>query len=345
MTDKALALTAVRKLAYEPIERLPPEPDQVVIETLFSGISAGTELSQYRGTSPFMNREWDERPARVPRRRIRAGPIPVRNLGYEEVGRDRRDRRRGDAGSSPATACSAPGAIAQSYDERGRRRGTADARRRRSAHRHLLPYRRRRAERRPRRAHPDGRSGRRLRARRAGADRAAGGARLGRDGHRRRSGRKPPGARRSSSAPTARSIPTAAPVHEVIKAETGGRGADICIEVSGAPAALAEAMRTVAYASRVVAMGFFQGEARGLHLGDEFHHNRIELISSQISGRRAGGEPPLEQAAALADRGAAAARRPAEPAAADHRTRCRSTRRRRCSRGSTPAIRRSCSRS
>jgi threonine dehydrogenase-like Zn-dependent dehydrogenase len=31
-------------------------------------------------------------------------------------------------------------------------------------------------------------------------------------------------------------------------------------------------------------MGFFQGEARGLQLGDEFHHNRIELISSQISG-------------------------------------------------------------
>jgi threonine dehydrogenase-like Zn-dependent dehydrogenase len=78
--------------------------------------------------------------------------------------------------------------------------------------------------------------------------------------------------------------PTAAPVSDVIKAETGGRGADICIEVSGAPPALAEAMRTVAYASRVVAMGFFQGEARGLHLGDEFHHNRIELISSQISG-------------------------------------------------------------
>jgi threonine dehydrogenase-like Zn-dependent dehydrogenase len=43
-------------------------------------------------------------------------------------------------------------------------------------------------------------------------------------------------------------------------------------------------MRTVAYASRVVAMGFFQGEVRGLRLGDEFHHNRIELVSSQISG-------------------------------------------------------------
>jgi threonine dehydrogenase-like Zn-dependent dehydrogenase len=31
-------------------------------------------------------------------------------------------------------------------------------------------------------------------------------------------------------------------------------------------------------------MGFFQGELRGIHLGNEFHHNRIELISSQISG-------------------------------------------------------------
>ena len=78
--------------------------------------------------------------------------------------------------------------------------------------------------------------------------------------------------------------PGAGSVAEIIKGETGGRGADICIEVSGAPAALAEAMRTVAYASRVVALGFFQGEARGLHLGEEFHHNRIELISSQISG-------------------------------------------------------------
>ena len=78
--------------------------------------------------------------------------------------------------------------------------------------------------------------------------------------------------------------PTAGSIAEIVKSETGGRGADICIEVSGAPRALAEAMRTIAYASRVVAMGFFQGEARGLMLGEEFHHNRIELVSSQISG-------------------------------------------------------------
>jgi threonine dehydrogenase-like Zn-dependent dehydrogenase len=31
-------------------------------------------------------------------------------------------------------------------------------------------------------------------------------------------------------------------------------------------------------------MGFFQGEVPGLRLGEEFHHNRVQLICSQISG-------------------------------------------------------------
>jgi threonine dehydrogenase-like Zn-dependent dehydrogenase len=71
---------------------------------------------------------------------------------------------------------------------------------------------------------------------------------------------------------------------ETIKALTGGLGADVCIEVSGSTLALHEAIRAVAYSARVVAMGFFQGEAKGLYLGDEFHHNRINLVCSQISG-------------------------------------------------------------
>jgi threonine dehydrogenase-like Zn-dependent dehydrogenase len=71
---------------------------------------------------------------------------------------------------------------------------------------------------------------------------------------------------------------------ETIKDMTNGLGADICIEVSGSTQALHEAIRAVAYSARVVAMGFFQGEARELYLGDEFHHNRINLVCSQISG-------------------------------------------------------------
>ena len=60
MEDRALVLTAVRQLAFEDVTRAPLGPSEVRIRTLFSGISAGTELSQYRGTSPFMNRQWDD---------------------------------------------------------------------------------------------------------------------------------------------------------------------------------------------------------------------------------------------------------------------------------------------
>jgi threonine dehydrogenase-like Zn-dependent dehydrogenase len=33
-----------------------------------------------------------------------------------------------------------------------------------------------------------------------------------------------------------------------------------------------------------VALGFYQGGAQGLVLGEEFHHNRVTLVSAQISG-------------------------------------------------------------
>lgn len=71
---------------------------------------------------------------------------------------------------------------------------------------------------------------------------------------------------------------------ERIKAMTGGRGADVSIEFSGAYQALHEAIRATAYNSRVISAGFFQGNAAGLSLGEEFHHNRIQVICSQISG-------------------------------------------------------------
>jgi 2-desacetyl-2-hydroxyethyl bacteriochlorophyllide A dehydrogenase len=71
---------------------------------------------------------------------------------------------------------------------------------------------------------------------------------------------------------------------EEIKRLTGGRGADVCIEASGSTRALNEAVRACAYASKVVALGFYQGEAKGLYLGEEFHHNRINIACSQIGG-------------------------------------------------------------
>jgi len=70
---------------------------------------------------------------------------------------------------------------------------------------------------------------------------------------------------------------------ERIKEMTNGRGADVTIEVTGSAKALHEAVRAAAYSARVVALGFFQGESQGLLLGEEFHHNRISLVCSQIS--------------------------------------------------------------
>ena len=71
---------------------------------------------------------------------------------------------------------------------------------------------------------------------------------------------------------------------EEIKDLTQGRGADVCIEISGSYPALQEAIRSTAYNSKVVSAGFFQGEGAGLYLGEEFHHNRIRVVCSQISG-------------------------------------------------------------
>jgi threonine dehydrogenase-like Zn-dependent dehydrogenase len=73
-------------------------------------------------------------------------------------------------------------------------------------------------------------------------------------------------------------------VAEAIKKLTGGRGADVCIEITGSYHALHDAIRSVAYNSRVVVSGFFQGDGKGLRLGEEFHHNRIDLVCSQIGG-------------------------------------------------------------
>ncbi|MET1052503.1 MAG: zinc-binding alcohol dehydrogenase [Mycetocola sp.] len=66
--------------------------------------------------------------------------------------------------------------------------------------------------------------------------------------------------------------------------ETTGGGADSAIELSGTDRALHEAVRSVVVEGLVAASGFYQGGASNLRLGEEFHHNRVRLVASQISG-------------------------------------------------------------
>jgi 2-desacetyl-2-hydroxyethyl bacteriochlorophyllide A dehydrogenase len=69
----------------------------------------------------------------------------------------------------------------------------------------------------------------------------------------------------------------------VVRAWAPG-GADSAIELSGSDRALHEAIRSVVVDGTVVASGFYQGGAEHLRLGEEFHHNRVRIVASQISG-------------------------------------------------------------
>ncbi len=283
MTGSALLLNAPRELAFEPIEHASLGPDEVRIRTLFSGISAGTELSQYRGTNPFMHRRWDEERRLFVEADAPSWPYPVRNLGYEEAG------EIVEIGSA-VMELRVGQRLFGTWGHRTHHVATAEYARER-----LLPV---------------------------GADPRIGtfshiGAvalngvhdaqirigdtiavfDLGVPGQIVAQAARKSGARVIAVDPdpqrreTALSLgaheafdPSGGGAAEAIKAATGGRGADACIEVSGAPPALADAIRAVAYSARVVAMGFFQGEVPGLRLGEEFHLNRVQLICSQISG-------------------------------------------------------------
>jgi threonine dehydrogenase-like Zn-dependent dehydrogenase len=67
-----------------------------------------------------------------------------------------------------------------------------------------------------------------------------------------------------------------------LKRQHGTDGIPVAFECSGNTRALHEAVRAVRRRGTVVAVGFYQGEASGLFLGDEFHHNGVEIRSGQI---------------------------------------------------------------
>jgi 2-desacetyl-2-hydroxyethyl bacteriochlorophyllide A dehydrogenase len=74
--------------------------------------------------------------------------------------------------------------------------------------------------------------------------------------------------------------PTACDAALEIKSATPQRGADVALELSGSAVALHEAIRCARMAGTVVAGGYYQGGALPLRLGEEWHHNRITMVSS-----------------------------------------------------------------
>jgi threonine dehydrogenase-like Zn-dependent dehydrogenase len=257
-------------------------PQQVRLKTLYSGISAGTELTQYRGTNPYLHKQWDSA-----QRLFRVGPgtvsYPISTLGYEEVG-EVVEVGAGVEGIAPGSF------VFGTWGHRSRHVAEADYVRPRLLPAGLEPVLGIFSH-----LGAIALNGVHDAAIRVGETVAVFG--LGALGQIVAQLVRASGARviavdlLDERLALAQALGAHQVLHagresvaELIKAETGGRGADVCLEVTGATTALQEAIRAAAYSARVVAMGFFQGEAQGLYLGEEFHHNRINLVCSQISG-------------------------------------------------------------
>ena len=86
MTDQVVVVTAPGRVELRTEEAAPLTDGTFRVATLFSGVSAGTELSYVKGSNPYLGATWDAelglfRPGVPP------APFPVTTLGYMQVGR------------------------------------------------------------------------------------------------------------------------------------------------------------------------------------------------------------------------------------------------------------------
>jgi len=287
--ERIVQFTGPRRVEVAEVDREPLPPGHLRVRTRYSGISAGTELTAYRGTNPYLTRSWDPQ-ARLFHDGAAGIAYPVAGWGYSEVGEVT------EVSPEVAGAPDLPGCGDLVWGIWGHRsEGVVPAERLVG---HILPV---------------------------GLDPLAGAfARVGAIAYNavlaadlhlgedvavfgqgvigllatrlaRLSGARVTAVDTlGTRLETARAFGAARTldartdaVAETVRELTDGRGADVAIEISGAYPALHEAIRTVTAGGRVVASGFYQGDGAGLRLGDEFHHNRVELVCSQI-----GGVPP-----------------------------------------------------
>lgn len=281
---QVVVFTEPQRLAIEEVEDRPLAENEVRLRTLYSGVSAGTELTAYRGSNPYLHKRWDDQRRLFVPDSETSLRFPVVGFGYEECGEV--------VETGAAVTLVQPGD--RVYGTWGHRTHHIIAEE--LAARRLLP--------------PAldpilgifsqmgaiALNGILDAAIRIGETVAVFGlgapgqmiAQLAKRSGARVVGVEPIELRRRVAfqlgAVDEALSPAEGNVAEHIRSLTGGRGADVCIEATGAYPALHEAIRSAAYSAKVVTLGFFQGQGQGLFLGEEFHHNRANVVCSQIYG-------------------------------------------------------------
>jgi len=74
-----------------------------------------------------------------------------------------------------------------------------------------------------------------------------------------------------------------AALKQLLSPAAGGSGADLVYEVSGVPAALNLAIELSGYASRIVIGSWYGTKSAAIALGGEAHRNRLQISTSQVS--------------------------------------------------------------
>ena len=281
---KVVVFTQPGTIGFESYDDLPLKPHEVRLRTLYSGISAGTELTAYRGSNPYLHKQWDAaRKLFVPAEQPTL-TYPVIGWGYEEVGEvvelgsEVQDVAIGDiifgtwghrthhivedTYALERLQAKLLDAIFGIFSQIGSiaMNGVHDARIRIGETVAVFGM--------GTLGQIVGQLCKKSGARVVGIDRFE----------------KRLGIARQSGAADLVLNADEGEAAERIRSLTDNRGADVAIEVTGSPLALNQAIRSVAYSAKVIALGFFQGEATGLFLGEEFHHNRVNVVGSQIFG-------------------------------------------------------------
>jgi 2-desacetyl-2-hydroxyethyl bacteriochlorophyllide A dehydrogenase len=285
---EVVSFIAPREVRLVPCEEQPLRPGCVRVRTWYSGVSAGTELTAYRGTNPYVTRQWD-----AERRLFVEGEpsfrYPVEGWGYSEVGEVvdvsedaggqeagpvRGDVVHGIWGHRSDAVVPAAAVASRVWTGEDPVSGTF-ARVGSVALNAVLAA--------------DIRLGDRVAVFGQGvigllATRLAvlhGAEVVAVDGLPRRME-----AARRMGAGEVVPVDALGGAGAAVRAWSAG-GVDSAIELSGSHRALHEAVRSVVVDGTVVAAGFYQGGAADLRLGEEFHHNRVRIVASQI-----GGTPP-----------------------------------------------------